>query len=199
MHIFYPSTLFKFLTSYFYGKIRADIELLARLNKVSVVGAYCDYGVCAIDVTDRVFEFDAAFFYYLSTLPEYEPTCSPSFGTKKIGKVGFRVQKPHVVKMARIPKSKRGSLSFPIRVGDDLFNRTLIPFIWKSPASVLKEAMRQVVENEACLSEKHRAQVIESLHPDYRCLLQDAEKLALRVALINTSKRRESPKLELDY
>ena len=179
---------FKFLTSYDFFLIRTDLEILAKLNDVKIQGATPPYAICTVDVTSHAFEFDAAFVYYLSTLPEYEPTHKASFGIQMIGTLGFRVTKPHCVKISRIPSQKRGKLSFPIRVGTDLYTRTANPYAWRSPIVVLREAMQDVAKTEAFLTENERRRLRDDLHPDYRSLMSDCESLALRVALINSKR-----------
>ena len=179
--------IFQHLTSYPFYKIRTDLELLAQLNKVKIEGARPPFSICSIDVTGHLHEFNKAFTYYIATLPEYRATSAGSFALSDVVSQSLRLMQPHVARVVRLTKGERCSLSFPVRVGEELYLRTPHSRIFRRPLSVLMDVLFHVHKTHSKVQGKHRRRVLDALHPDYRSLLPEAEFLSMRVALINSS------------
>ena len=151
-----------------------------------------------INVTCREYEFGEAFIHYLSTLPEYEPVFTPSFGSQRVCsnfRIGFRSEKPHLVRVLCVQHKRGAALPFPVRLGNVVYRHTPGHGAWRNPLQVLGEAMTYVVESKTLLPINHRRRVVDALHPDFRSLLVEAESLALRAALISSTSWHDSPTL----
>ena len=195
-HLFsFDFTVFMHLTSYPFPHIRMDMERLASLNRVSILGARAPFSVCVINVTGYAYEFDQAFVHYLATLPEYKVACTTSFGEDSLVVAGQTHDKPHAPRVTRLAKAGRDQLSFPVRWGEEQYLRTRSHRVFRAPLAILIDAMRHVAETHAELPENHRRRVLAALHPDYRSLLAEAEFLSLRTALINSAKWSDTPLL----
>ena len=195
-HLFsFDFTVFMHLTSYPFPHIRMDMERLASLNRVSILGARAPFSVCVMNVTGYAYEFDQAFVHYLATLPEYKVVCTTSFGEDSLVVAGQTHDKPHAARVTRLAKTGRDQLSFPVRWGEEQYLRTRSHRVFRAPLSILIDVMRHVAETHAELPENHRRRVLTALHPDYRSLLVEAEFLALRTALINSTVWNDSPPL----
>ena len=195
-HLFsFDFTVFMHLTSYPFPHIRTDMEKLASLNRVSILGARAPFSVCVIDVTGYVYEFDQAFTHYLATLPEYKVVCTASFGDDSLAIAGQLHVKPHAARVTRLAKTGRDQLSFPVRWGEEQYLRTCFHRVFRAPLAILMDVMRHVAETHAELPENHRRRALTALHPDYRSLLPEAESLALRAVLINSARWSDTPPL----